>query len=99
MRHAVIGGEEGAIKDAAGISAGEVSGFGDGVEELAEGIAVDREIVDRFVHGGGGAFDEGGLGEHGEDGFGVGSCETFALFGGRVISVLCFGWFGFERRR
>ncbi len=71
MRDAVVGGEQGVAEDAAGVGAGEVAGFGDGVEELAEGVAVDGEIVDGFVDGWGGSFVEGGLGKHGEDGLGV----------------------------
>lgn len=35
----------------AGVDAGEVAGFGDRVEDLAEGVAVDGEVVDGLVDG------------------------------------------------
>ena len=44
------------------------------MENLREGGAVDGEVVDGFVDGGLGAFIVRGLGEHAEDGFGVGGC-------------------------
>ncbi len=46
----------------AGVDAGKVAGFGDRVEDLAEGVAVDGEVVDGLVDGWGGASVEGGLG-------------------------------------
>ena len=46
MRDAVIGGEKGAVEDTAGVGTGEVAGFGDGVEELAEGVTMDGKVVD-----------------------------------------------------
>ena len=49
MWDAVIGGEQGGREDFAGVDAGEATGLGDGVEELAEGVAVDGEVVDGFV--------------------------------------------------
>lgn len=79
MRDAFIGGEEGGIEDAAGGGAGEVTGFADRVEDLAEGGRVDGEVVDRFVRGDWDAGNVAGFGEHGEDGAGVGGSKGFPL--------------------
>lgn len=54
MWDAVVGGEEVVVEGAAGVGASEVTGFGDGNEELLTGGGVDDEVVDGFV--GDGAF-------------------------------------------
>ena len=65
-------------EDAAGVDAGELAGFRDGVEDLGVCEAVDGEVVDGLV-----AFWEvdvvGGCREHFVDGAGVGESEWFAL--------------------
>lgn len=65
-------------EDAAGVDAGELAGFRDGVEDLGVCEAVDWEVVDGLV-----ASLEvgavGGCGEHFVDGAGVGEGEWFAL--------------------
>lgn len=72
-------------EDAAGVDAGELAGFRDGVEDLGVCEAVDGEVVDGLV-----AFLEvGGVGrcrEHFVDRAGVGEGEWFALVS--VSSVL-----------
>lgn len=67
-------------EDAARVCAGEMPGFGDGVEDLRVRHAVDGEVVDGFVHDGP-PTTRGELcfGEHGKDGFSVGFGEWFAL--------------------
>lgn len=79
MRDAVVSGEELVVEDFARIDAREVAGLGSGVEDLPERVAVDGEIVDGFVRGHGGVWDEGRLGEHVDDGAGVGGGQRFAL--------------------
>ena len=49
MRNAVFGGEEVHVEYFASVAAGEVSRFGDGVEDLAGGCSVDGEVIDGFV--------------------------------------------------
>ena len=65
-------------EDAAGVDAGELAGFRDGVEDLGVCEAVDGEVVDGLV-----AFREvavvGCCREHFVDGAGVGEGEWFAL--------------------
>ena len=46
MWDAVLGRFEVGVEDFAGVTAGEVARFGDGVKDLGFGCAVDREIVD-----------------------------------------------------
>ena len=55
-----------------------MAGFGDGVEELDFGCAVDGEVVDGFV-GDGVVWDVWRGGEHADDGFGVGVGDWFSL--------------------
>lgn len=57
------------------------------MEKLAEGVAVDREVVDGFVGDGGFSSSVGGLREHGHDGSSVGICEGFVLVE-RSVSAL-----------
>lgn len=78
MRDAVIGGEEIAREDGAGVAAREMSRFGDGVEDLTCCEAVHGQVVDGFV-GYWVMRDIGGLGEHGSNGAGVGVCEGDSL--------------------
>lgn len=80
MRDPGVGGEEGGIEDFACVCAGEVAGFGDGVEDLPQGGGVHGEVIYGLVGGDGDIRREAGLGEHGEDGAGVGGCELFSLF-------------------
>lgn len=79
MRDPVVGGEESGLEDFACVGAGEVSGFGDGVEDLTQGGGVDGQVVDGFVGRGGDVGGVASLGEHGEDGAGVGSGEGLSL--------------------
>lgn len=78
MRDPVLRGQEGAVEDFARVAAGEVSRFGDGVEDLESCCAMDREVVDGFV-GDGFVGNKGRFGEHGGDGFGVRVCKRPAL--------------------
>ena len=70
MGNAVFGWFQIALEGLAGVAAGEVAGFGDGVEELEGCGAMDGEVVDGFVDLGV-VGDVGGLGEHRKDGFRV----------------------------
>lgn len=79
MRDAGVGREQLGVEDAPGVGAREVAGLGDGVEGLAEGGGVDREVVDGFVLGGGDVGVVVREGEHGLHRAGVGGCEAFAL--------------------
>lgn len=88
MGDAVVGGEEGRREDFAGVDASEDAGFGGGVEELAESVAMDGEVVDGFVGDGGFAGSVGGLREHGHDGSRVGICERFILGEVSVLTVM-----------
>ena len=90
MRDAGVSGEETGIEDTPGVGACEVSGLGDGVEDLSEGGAVDGEVVDGFV------LEEGPVmvvvreGEHGLHGASVGECEAFTLLRQRrSVSDVC----------
>ena len=74
MRHAGFGGEERSTEDFAGVGAGEMPGFGDGVEDLPKGCAVHGEIMDGFMDGLILAPNVGGLGKHAEDSFCVRFC-------------------------
>lgn len=64
MGYTIFGGQEVAVKDLAGVSAGEMARFANGVEHLECGRAVDRKIVDRFM-GNGVVGDVGCLRKHG----------------------------------
>ena len=79
MRDAGVGREEIGIEDAPGVSAREVSGLGDGVEDLSEGGAMDGQVVDGFVLEEGSVWGVVRDGEHGLDGASVGGCEAFTL--------------------
>ena len=81
MRNAVVCWEEGVRKYFSGVGAGEDTGFRCGVEDLAQGVAVDREIVDGFMGNRGFAGSEGGLREHAHDSSSIGTSEWFALIG------------------
>lgn len=78
-------------EDAAGVEAGELAGFGDGVEDLGVCEAVGGEVVDGFV-----AFLElgvvGGCGEHFVDGAGVGEGQWFVL-----LELVCLFFQAFVR--
>ncbi len=83
MRNAVFGREKVAVEYLACVAAGEVSGFGNGVEDLTIGCSVDGEVVDGFVEN----RIEGdvlGLWEHSSDGVGVRRGEGFVLTSVRV---------------
>ena len=74
MRDALFRSEEVALEDLAGVGAGEVAGFGHGMEDLWQRGAVDGKVVDRLVRRDGNGRVEGGLGEHGGDCARVGNC-------------------------
>lgn len=75
-----VGEARGAGEDAAGVDAGELAGFGDGVEDLGVRQAVDREVVYGFVgflvarvRGVGGCWD------HFLNGAGIWESQWFSL--------------------
>ena len=75
-----VGEARGAGEDAASVDAGELAGFGDGVEDLGVRQAVDGEVVDGFVGsliaGVGGVA---GCWDHFLNGAGVGEGQWFTL--------------------
>ena len=78
MWDAVLGRFKLGVEDFAGVTAGEMAGFGDGVKDLGFSCAVDREIVDRFM-GDGIFFNIRGRRKHVQDSFGVGDSDWFSL--------------------
>lgn len=78
MGDAIFCREEIAVEYFASVAASEMAGFGNWMEDLEGGSAVDREVVDRFM-GYWVVGNVGGCWEHGDNGSGVGSCEGFTL--------------------
>ena len=74
MRDAGFGRKKRSTEDFSGVGAGEMPGFGDGVEDLPKGCAVYGEIMDRFMGRLVVAANVGGLGKHAEYGFCVRFC-------------------------
>ena len=93
MRDTLVCWEERVVEDLTGVNARELSGLGDGMEDLPEGVAVDGKVIDGFVGGWSCFGSKGGLRKHGKDGASVGLCKWFTLDPGT------FSQFGFARRR
>ena len=74
------------VEDLAGVDARELPGLRDGVEDLAEGVAVDGKVVDGFVGGGRRGGRVRRLREHTEDGASIGPSESSTLIEGHCVN-------------
>lgn len=80
MRDTFVCREEITVEDLAGVGPGEMGRFGDGLEALDSGCAVDREIINWFVRNRSEGGVEGGCGEHGLHRTSVGEGEGAILW-------------------